>query len=184
LKRTCFVVVAACAAFAFAGRADAGLMVGDDLSAFFQATGVGVYAGPSDVTFALPNVSISNFNGLSPPGAFNVEFAPTSITIDVVQPVLFNGGFTFNGMVITDNNPNLAGATLGTNTLAGFTNADFSSTSTSVSLNFPGLTFASGQTLVINLPGTAVPEPSTIVSAGAAATVGLACFLRRRRAVS
>jgi hypothetical protein len=75
-------------------------------------------------------------------------FNETSIVIDVAQNISFGSGFNFNGMVITDSNPNLVSAAIASNTLAGFDASRFASTASSISLDFDSLSFTPGQSLV------------------------------------
>jgi hypothetical protein len=118
-------------------------------------------------------VEVTSIPGLSPEDFFSIDYANTSITLLVTSGGFFSSGFTFNGMVLTDlTGPHIGTVSIGTNTLAGFATGRLSSTSSSISLNFDGLTFSTGQTLVLNVADVAAPtpEPSTwiLLSAGLA----------------
>ena len=144
-----------------AAPANAQIQNGDNLGVQFEATGFGVYGGPSTVTYTNPGISITDVPGLTPSDAFTIDFTQTSIVVTVAQNVTFANGLVFNGMVITDNLPHFSSATLTSSTLNGFAAGDFSATANRIALNFVGDAYSPGQTLTISL-GAVAPEPGTI----------------------
>jgi hypothetical protein len=116
--------------------------------------------GPATIGSATPtfsglvdfNVSGNTVTIADPPtpGLIAVAFAPES-----------SDGFAFNGFVFTDLTEPLAGATLSSSTVSGFTTSDFGIAGGDLWVNFAGLVIENTDQIQITLQ--AAQEPSTWV---------------------
>jgi hypothetical protein len=146
-------------AFAALPHTAAAISTGDQLSVVFQANNFS-YGGPVGTIFAAPKTTIITANG-----AFLVDFFESAISLTVRENINF-GDSTFNGMVITNNNPGFSFSTITQNTLSGFSQSDVSVTPTEVRLNFSLKSFSPGQSLTIgDASAVAVPEAGTFALA-------------------
>ena len=159
------------------------ILTGESITSHFEATGVGVYAGP--VVSTAP-ATISPYPGISSSGTFSVTYTDSTITLlSAGGSTLFTSGFVFNGIIFDlPANFTFSSASIdGTSTLSGFVAGDLSFAANELQVNLDALTFNSGNQLVIDVNGstsTSTPEPGTLVlGAGGMVLVGLLRRLRR-----
>jgi len=178
------IVFGILSALALASVASAStLLTGETVESYFDATGVGIYAGP---VYTLAPGTIASYPGISTSGTFSVTYTDNTITIlSAGGTTSFSSGYTFNGIVFDVPNVTFTGATIGgSSTLSGFVAGDLAFSGQQVTANFDALTFNSGNQLVLDLSGTntsATPEPASLILTGAG-LVALGFIRRRRRA--
>ena len=141
----------------------------------FPALGDVIYSGGSQVIPAAGAI----FNLSS--GGVLVNVTGTAITVTFPPGWLFaNVAKTFDGLVISDSSPTIAGITLASTNIPGFVSSDLTFDPSDVYVNFPSsfTTLNAGSTVTVNV--TFVPEPAPLATLSLTILMGIA-FLGWRK---
>jgi len=141
----------------------------------FPALGDVIYSGGSQV---IP-VAGATFNLAS--GGLLVNVTGDAITVTFPPGWLFsNVAKTFDGLVISDSSPTIAGITLASTNIPGFVASDLSSNTGNVYINFPAsfTSLNAGSTITVDV--AFAPEPAPLALWSVALLMGIT-FLGLRR---